>query len=149
MRHPDWINTQLPMWHCCCKMTLLLRMVQSLIRQSPATIVLSPNTQWLPICTSWQRCTPSIRKFSLPIRVASPSCVARLTTTFSANVVLVADDQQTLLARIMEILRDGTEYGAMMHFVPLPQACTVEDTRTGHDNTIISNLYIAFVYAKG
>lgn len=65
-----------------------------------------------------------------------------------ANVVLVADDQQTLLARIMEILRDGTEYGAMMHFVPLPQACTVEDTRTGHDNTIISNLYIAFDICK-
>ena len=65
-----------------------------------------------------------------------------------ANVVLVTDDQQTFLTRIMEILRGGTEYGAMMHFVLLPQTCTVEDTRTGHDNTVISNLYIAFDICK-
>ena len=37
-----------------------------------------------------------------------------------ANVILIADDQQTLLTRIMEILWGGTEYGAMMHFVLLP-----------------------------
>ena len=60
------------------------------------------------------------------------------------DVIPVAYDEQAVLARVVEILRNRTQHGSMMHFVALSHAGARKDTCTGHDYAVVANLHVTF-----
>lgn len=60
------------------------------------------------------------------------------------DIISVTNDQQAILASVVEILRGSAQYGAMMHFVALAHAGARKDTCTGHDCAVVANFHVTF-----
>jgi hypothetical protein len=63
--------------------------------------------------------------------------------------IIVADNAFRLLAMKLEILRQGTNYRTLMHFIIVSHACTITDTDEGEDNAIVANHHVTLYIDKG
>ena len=63
--------------------------------------------------------------------------------------VVVADDAFRLLAAEVEILRQRTDDGTLVHFVPCAHAGAVQDADEGEDDASVANLHVILYIDKG
>lgn len=66
-----------------------------------------------------------------------------------ADVVVIAYHQQTLFARVVEVLRRGAQDGVVMYLVSFSHTGALQDFRACHDDAVVSNFHVAFDVCEG
>ena len=64
------------------------------------------------------------------------------------NIVVISDNQVTFFSCVVEILRFRSEDGILMYLISFSHFSTLQDTSVGHDDAVISDLYILFNVGK-